>query len=65
MAKRERKKTGGVKNPDRRNGKAWGRHSRNHSGYDDQGHNATGRSKPSGNSVCGISVKRIVAEMGI
>lgn len=49
MAKRAAKKTGGVRNPDRSNGKAFSRKR-----YDDKGRALTGRGKPSGRSVRGM-----------
>lgn len=49
MAKREKKKTGGVRNLDRRNGKAWAKKKR-----DDKGRALTGRGKPTGRSVKGM-----------
>lgn len=51
MPKRAAKKTGGTKNPDRRNGKAFARKQ-----FDDKGRALTGRGKPSGHSVKGMKL---------
>lgn len=53
MPKRPSRKTGAVRNPDRRNGKRW-----TSKRYDDKGRALTGRGKPSGRSVRGMRVDR-------
>lgn len=54
MAKHQKpKKVGAGRNGDRPNGKAWGKHSGTN------GHHETGRTKPSGHSVGGHSVRKI------
>lgn len=58
MAKQQKAKTAsGGRNPDRTNGKAWGRNSGSATGH--QGHNETGRTKPSGNTVGGHSMRKL------
>lgn len=58
MAKHQKAKSASTgRNSDRPNGKAWSRH---HRGANDMiGHNSTGRTKPSGNTVGGHSVRKI------
>lgn len=60
MAKqRATKSASGGRNAERANGKAWGRHHR--SSFDTVGHNATGRTKPSGCTKGGHSVRKLNA----
>lgn len=60
MAKRQSAKTnGGGRNPDRPNGKAWGRHSPKYVTIGHPGHNKTGRTKPSGCTVGGHSKHKL------
>lgn len=60
MAKHQKAKTArGGRNPDRPNGKAWGRNSGPAVGH--QGHNLTGRTKPGGNTLGGHSVRKLNA----
>lgn len=54
MAKQEKKKTLGVRNDGRKNGKAFTKKK-----LDDRGRPLTGRGKSSGNSIKGVSIKKI------
>lgn len=54
MAKPPKSKTGGIKNPGRRNGKAW-----QTKDFDSKGRAVSGRGKPSGRSVKGTRVERV------
>lgn len=60
MAKPKAAKTSRVVNPDRANGKAFGRNSRNAAAHpftpDKIGHNHWGRTKPSGSTMFGYKV---------
>lgn len=59
MAKRQAPKSGGTRNPERRNGKAWGKNSPKTVTVAHPGHNKTGRTKPSGNTVAGHALRKL------
>lgn len=59
MAKKDgKKKTPGIKNPDRKNGKAFSKKK-----LDDKGRPLTGRGKPTGRTIKGCSVDKISRQL--